>query len=315
VAEWQSRRDAEMQRHRDIKAMNYRDTVFLSVAENLSFTKAANELNISQPAVTKHIKELEERYHTTLFERKGNKIYLTQSGKKVYNAFKKIAQQYRELDFEISQMHNSISGEFKIGASSTISQYLIPKVMASFHKRYPDVRIFLINGNSFEMEQLLLDNKIDMALVENHSSQSGISYKTFLNDELVVVTGKNSVYSKLKTISKEELSKLPIVLREHGSGTLEVIKESFDTQGFDFENINTPIHLGSTESIKNFLQDFDGLAILSEKAVTTELYLKTLIKVNVKGFQIPRKLRIAYKRGYKSRQVEIFETFLLSYNF
>lgn len=295
--------------------MDYRDSVFLTVAENLSFSKAAEHLNISQPAVTRHIKEMEERYSTNLFERKGNKIYLTKSGEKAYNALKQIAQQYRELDFEIGQIHSSLSGEFKIGASSTISQYVIPKVIASFHKRYPKVQIILLNGNSFEMETLLLNNQVDLALVENSSSQSGLKYKDFLNDELIVVTGANSVYAKRDYISRDDLSQLPIVLREQGSGTLEVIKAALSKQGINFENINTLIHLGSTESIKNFLMDFDGLAIVSAKAVKTELFLKSLIKLEVSGFTIPRKFRISYKLGHKSRQVELFENFLLNYNF
>lgn len=295
--------------------MDYRDTVFITVAENLNFSKAAKDLNISQPAVTKHIKELEDRYNTNLFERKGNKVYLTQAGEKVYNAFKQIAQQYRELDFEIGQIHNSISGEFKIGASSTIAQYLIPKTIASFHKRYPKIQIYLMNGNSFEMEKLLLENKVDIALVENHSSQSGIKYKNFLDDELIVITGANSVHAKRESITKEDLAQIPIVLREQGSGTLEVIKEAFAKQSIDIDSINTLIHLGSTESIKNFLLDFDGLAIISEKAVMTELYLKTHVKLKVNGFTIPRKFRLAYKLGHKSQQVELFENFLSSYNF
>lgn len=294
--------------------MDYRDSVFISVAENLSISKAANESNISQPAVTRHIKELEERYNTNLLERKGNKIYLTKAGEKVYNAFKAIAQQYRDLGFEIGQMHDSISGEFKIGASSTISQYIIPKVIASFHKRYPKIQIYLMNGNSFEVEKLLLDNQVDVAMVENYSSQSGIGYIDFLSDELIVVTGQNSVYAKRDTITKDDLLKIPLVLREQGSGTLEVIKQIFSQQNISFKNLNTLIHLGSTESIKNFLQEFDGLAIISEKAVQNELYLKTLVKLNVSGFSIPRKLRIAYKQGHKSRQVELFEDFLLHYN-
>lgn len=294
--------------------MDYRDTVFIAVAENLSFSKAADDLNISQPAVTRHIKELEERYHTNLFERKGNKIYLTKAGEKVYNAFKQIAQQYRELDFEIGQLHNSISGEFKIGASSTISQYVIPKVIASFHKRYPKIQILLMNGNSFEMEKLLLENQVDMALVENYSSQSGIRYKNFMDDELIVVTGANSVYAKRESIGKNDLTRIPIVLREQGSGTLEVIRQALLQQNIDFKNLNTLIHLGSTEAIKNFLLDFDGLAIVSEKAVINELYLKTLVKLKVAGFTIPRKFRIAYKLGHKSRQVELFEDFLLKNN-
>jgi len=295
--------------------MDYRDKVFLSVAEHLSFTKAANDLNISQPAVTRHIKELEEHYKTNLFERKSNKIYLSEAGEKVYNALKIIDLQYRNLDFEISELQNAVSGEFKIGASSTISQYIIPKVIASFHKRYPNIQIFLRNGNSFEMEQLLLNNQIDIALVENLSSQSGIKYKDFLDDELIIITGKNSVYSKLDNISKEDLLEIPIVLREEGSGTLEVIKHNLNQQNISLENINTFIHLGSTESIKNFLQDFDGLAIVSEKAVQTELYMNTLIKLKVTGLSISRKLRIAFKQGHKSQQVELFENFLSAYNF
>jgi Transcriptional regulator len=294
--------------------MDYRDTVFIAVAENLSFSKAANDLNISQPAVTKHIKELEIKFNTNLFERKGNKIFLTRKGKIVYNSYKQIEQQYRELEFEISQLNHDISGDFIIGASSTISQYLIPKTIASFHKRYPKVNIHLINGNSFDMEQLLLNNKVDIALVENHSSQSGIRYKSFLDDELILVTGGNSIYSKRKTISKNDLLQFPIVLREKGSGTLEVIKEALLKQNLDFEDLNVPIHLGSTESIKNFLLDFDGLAIVSEQAVKTELYLKTLVKIKVTSLHIPRQFRIAYKMGHKSRQVELFENFLLGYN-
>jgi len=294
--------------------MDYRDSVFISVAENLSFSKAANDLHISQPAITRHIKELEERYKTTLFERKGNKIYLTTAGEKVYHAFKKISQQYRNLDFEIGQLHHNFSGEFKLGASSTISQYVIPKIIASFHKRYPQIQIYLLNGNSFEMENLLLDNKIDLALVENHSTQSGVQYTNFLDDELIIVTGKNSVYAKHDTISLQDLTQIPIVLREQGSGTLEVIQHTLKKQNIHFEQLNTLIHLGSTESIKNFLQDFDGLAIVSEKAVQNELYLQTLVKIKIVGFSISRKFRIAYKQGHKSKQVELFENFLVNYN-
>jgi len=295
--------------------MDYRDIVFLAVAENLSFSKAAEELHISQPAVTKHIKELENKYSITLFERKGNRIYLTKAGEITYNALQKIAQQYRDLDSEIGHLNNTDSGELVIGASSTISQYVIPKAIASFHKRYPKIQIRLMSGNSFEMEQLLLENKIDLALVENESSQTGIRYKSFLDDELIVVTGAKSVYAKRKNITLDDLRQFAIVLREQGSGSLEVIKKALIKQDVAIETLNTFIHLGSTESIKNFLQDFDGVAIISEKAAATELYLNSLIKLNVTGLTIQRKFRIALRQGYLSRQVDMFENFLLYYNF
>ena len=293
--------------------MDYRDSVFLSVAEHLSFSKAAEALHISQPAVSRHIRELEQRYDASLFERKGNRIYLTGAGEKVYHALREIAQHYRNLDFEMGELQNVQAGEIIIGASSTIAQYVIPRVMASFHKRYPHIQLHLMNGNSFEMEQQLLDNRVDLALVENLSSQAGIRYHDFLHDELIVVTGQNSLYAERGTIGKEDLLQIPLVLREEGSGTLEVIRQYFAQQKIPFEDLNTPIHLGSTESIKNFLLDFNGLAIRSEKAVQNELYLKTVVKLRVTGISFPREFRIALKTGHTSRLTDRFMQYLLNY--
>lgn len=295
--------------------MDYRDKVFISVAENLSFSKAANELFVSQPAITKHIKELEKQLQINLFERKGNKIYLTKAGKLTYGYLKKIEQQYRELEFEIGRLNETFLGELKIGASSTISQYLLPHAMASFHKRYPKIELHLINGNSFIMEQLLMQNEIDLALVENASSLSNIRYINFMNDELIVVTGSNSVYAKQKNITLSDFKEIPLVLREKGSGTLEVIMKALKSNGINFEELNTLIHLGSTESIKNFLKDFDGIAVVSEKAVTTEIYLNQLIQLNVKGLNMQRQFRYALNQGQTTQLVELFINHLNHYNF
>lgn len=126
---------------------------------------------------------------------------------------------------------------------------------------------------------------------------------------------RDSLYARQGAIGKEDLLQIPIVLREEGSGTLEVIRQFFDQHQIRFEHLNTPIHLGSTESIKNFLLDFNGLAIISEKAVQNELYLKTLIKLPVNGIIFPREFRIAHKIGHKSKLTDRFEQFLLNYNF
>lgn len=295
--------------------MDFRDKVFLSVAENLSFSKAAQELYISQPAITKHIKELENRLDINLFERKGNKVYLTQAGKITYDALKKIEQQYRDLEFEIGQLNESFMGVLKVGASSTISQYLVPHVMAAFHKKYPDVELFLYNGNSFDMEQLLLKNKIDVALVENESSQADIRYTDFLDDELIVVTGSNSIYAKQKTISISDFKEIPLALREKGSGTLEVIDSVLRQHNIVLDHLNTLIHLGSTEAIKNFLKAFDGIGVVSEKSITAEFYLNQLVRLDVKGLNIKRKFRIALRQGHESSLSHVFIEYLTSYNF
>lgn len=295
--------------------MDYRDEVFMSVAENLSFSKAAEELFISQPAVTKHIKELESKLNIALFERKGNKIYLSKAGKHTYKFLRQIKQQYRELEFDLGRLNNTFKGTLRVGASSTISQYLIPEVIAAFHKRYPKINLYLFNGNSFEMEQKLLENKIDLALVENESSQINIKYKNFLDDEIVVVTGSNSVYAKRKLISLPDIKQIPIVLREKGSGTLEVIRKALHRQKIDLEKLNILIHLGSTEAIKNFLCDFDGIALVSEKSIEKELILKRIFKINVKDLNINRKFRIAVRQGPELVIPKLFIDFLLHYNF
>ncbi|RZT96311.1 DNA-binding transcriptional LysR family regulator [Ancylomarina subtilis] len=295
--------------------MDYRDEVFLSVAENLSFSKAAEDLFISQPAVTKHIKELEAKLNMALFERRGNKVYLTKAGKLTYNYLNRIKQEYREMEFELGRLNDTFKGTLRIGASSTISQYIIPKVIAAFHKRYPKIELYLLNGNSFEMEQKLFDNEIDLALVENASSQASIKYIDFLDDELVIVTASNSVYAKKKSLSADDLQTLPIVLREKGSGTLEVIQKALSKYSIPIDKLNILIHLGSTEAIKNFLCDFDGIALVSEKSIEKELRLKEITKLTLNSIRLTRKFRIALLRGHEVSSTKLFIEFLSAYNF
>lgn len=295
--------------------MDYRDEVFLSVAENLSFSKAAEDLFISQPAVTKHIKELEARLNMALFERRGNKVYLTKAGKLTYSYLNRIKQEYREMEFELGRLNDTFKGTLRIGASSTISQYIIPRVIAAFHKRYPKIELYLLNGNSFEMEQKLFDNEIDLALVENASSQASIKYIDFLDDEIVVVTGSQSVYSKQKLISVADFMSLPIVLREKGSGTLEVIQKALSQHHIHLDKLNILIHLGSTEAIKNFLCDFDGIALVSEKSIEKELQLKEITKLSLNSIRLNRKFRMALLQGHEVSSTKLFIEFLSAYNF
>ncbi|WP_075590891.1 LysR family transcriptional regulator [Labilibacter marinus] len=295
--------------------MDHRDNVFLAVAENLSFSKAAEELFISQPAVTKHIKELESKLNSTLFERKGNRIYLTKAGKINYEYLKKIKHQYEELEFELGQLNDTFKGTLRVGASSTISNYVIPEAIASFYKRYPNIDLHLYSGNSVEIQKKLVSNEIDIALVENNSSLSDLKYIDLLEDELVVVTGSNSVYAKRKQVSLADLKEIPIVLREKGSGTLEVIQQSLKKHNLRLDDLNIIIHLGSTEAIKNFLTNFNGIAILSEKSVKKEFQLKSIVKLSVKGLQFQRKLRIALKQGNVGHSTQTFINLLSKYNF
>jgi len=294
--------------------MDYRDEVFLKVAQNLSFSKAANELYISQPAVTRHIKELENKYNTPLFERKGNKIYLTQSGNLLYQELKNIKTLYDELDYKIGSLNNMYKGKLKIGASTTISQYVLPKLVASFIKKYPQIEITVMNGNSDEIEKKLQQKEIDIALVENEHSQQNIKYIPFTYDKLIAVTSGQGIYSRKKQFSLQDLYQIPIIMRERGSGTLQVIQNYFKKNKLDFNKLNIALHLGTTEAIKNFLKDFDAIAFLPEVAVEDELLRKELVPLKIKSIDIKRNFRIAQRIGPPSSTALIFIDELMRYN-
>ncbi|WP_462318298.1 LysR substrate-binding domain-containing protein [Marinilabilia sp.] len=295
--------------------MDYRDEVFLQVAELLSISKAAERLFISQPAVTKHIQELENKLDIPLFERKGNRIYLTRAGKITAIHLKSIKQQYQELEFELNQMNNTYKGKLRMGASSTITQYVVPPVIAAFHTRYPDIKLSLLNGNSEDMTRKLLNNEIDVALVENQDTHQNIHYIDFLDDEIVAVTNPKSLYARRRKVFNEELLKTPLVLRENGSGTLEVIKKAFATNNLPFDEMNVILQLGSTEAIKNFLSDFEGISFISEKAVKKEIHRKELVKLKTPTLSITRQFRIALRQGPEMKLSRLFIDYLINYNF
>lgn len=202
---------------------DFRLKVFASVAKNLSFTKASQELFISQPSVTKHIQELEAAYQTRLFERKGNSIILTEAGRVFWEYSKRILEGYSRLEYEMSLLRNVHSGELRLGASTTIAQYVLPPLLAHFAERFPQITLNLLSGNSAQIEKALTEHRIDLGLVEGNARQQNLKYTAFMSDELVAVVNTHSRWSKCDEIEPSELCQIPLVLRERGSGTLDVL--------------------------------------------------------------------------------------------
>lgn len=162
--------------------------VFYTVASEKSFTKAAHKHNITQPAVSKHIQELERIYGITLFERRGSSILLTEAGKILYEQAKNIDAIYREIDYRISSLKEEHKGELRLGASTSIAQYVLPEVIARFYNYYPAIKVSLISGNTEQIEQALLDKEIDLAFVEGLPSNHLLHYSEYMDDELAPIT-------------------------------------------------------------------------------------------------------------------------------
>ena len=271
--------------------------VFRSVAQNLSFTKAAKELYISQPAISKHIQELEQEYNTRLFDRMGNHIQLTRSGKLLLDHCDMILQHYQQMDFEMHALHKKYSGELRIGASTTISQYVIPEYLAKLLNAYPDLSVTMFSGNSREIESELIMNRIDIGLVEGNIHQPELKYTPFEKDELVVIVGKDNPLAQRDEMSLKELCQQPIVLRELGSGTLDVIEYYLHQNNIHLSDLQIVMQFGTTEGIKHFVKKSNSLGIVSIRSITDELLRGEFKVIELTGVHFERTFSIVEKRG------------------
>lgn len=292
--------------------MDFRLKVFHSVACNLSFTKASRELFISQPAISKHIHELEVLYRTPLFERTGGRIRLTAAGELLLSHTRKILAAYRQMDFEMNLLTDHVAGELRLGASTTIAQYVLPPVLSSFIKKFPNIHVSLLNGNSREIEQALEDGKITLGLVEGTIRQSRLHYRPFLKDELVVVTHVNSRYASFDEITLDQLQTMPLVLRENGSGTLDVLEAALLAHNIKLSSLSILMQLGSTESIKLFLESSDALGIVSVRAVARDLMAGRLKVIDVEHFKAERMFSFVQPQGAHGGLEESFIRFVES---
>ena len=287
---------------------DFRLRVFVEVARRLNFTKAAQELFISQPAVTKHIQELESLFRVQLFERSGGRIALTGAGRLLLARAETILEGYRRLKLEMNLLTDSFDGELRLGASTTIAQYLLPEVMARYIARYPDVKLSLMTCNSRQVEEALSDQRIDLGLVEGCSHQPGLKYTRFADDELVLVTGARNAAAR-EEISLEELLSLPLVLRETGSGTLEVIEQALAAHHVRLSQLRILLQMGTTEGIKSFLAGSDAYAIVSVVAVARELAEGRLRVVEVNGLELKREFAFVHPQGGGHELAEHFMRF------
>ena len=293
--------------------LDYRLSVFQSVARNLSFTKASNELCITQPAVTKHIKELESEFSIKLFDRVGNKIVLTHAGTILLSYAEQIVALHNEAKFELSRLTGNVEGNLRIGASTTIAQYVIPPVLAKFHEQSSNIKLSLVTGNTEYIERRLLKNEIDIGIVEGKPTNQDIRYSPFLNDELLIFTSaKNNSISEV--VSLQELVTLPLVLRERGSGTFEIIEKRLQQCDVSSKQMNVLMFLGSTEAIKSFVKTGTGVGIVSRFAIASELVSGVFKVISCDDVQFLRQFYFISPQGPEPTGLsKLFHDFLMKH--
>lgn len=285
--------------------LSFSHEVFYEVATQLSFSKAAASLYISQPAITKHIQSLEKQYKVSLFERKGITVSLTAEGKILLEYITRGRELQRQLAFDITRQKNlhQAKGSLTLGTSTTISLYVIPPVFSAFHQQYPNFDLKLVNRNSENILKALLDQEIDLAITEGKNNITSVRYQFFLTDEVVPVCSARSHLARRKSIPAEELKDIPVALRERGSGTLSAVAEALQKCRLSIGDIRNKIVLGGTEALKNFLLDDTCLGFLPLRSVAKQLKNGELVKLSIPGLTINRAFYFMQRRGSEADRI------------
>jgi DNA-binding transcriptional LysR family regulator len=261
--------------------------VFHTVAKLLSFTRAAEALHMTQPAVTFQVRQLEEAFNTRLFDRTHNKVSLTPTGEKVSDFAERIFDLYTEMENSVRDLTGEISGALTIGASTTIAEYMLPALLGEFKNRYPEINLRLKVSNSEGIVSMVEQNVIDLGVVEAPVSNKNLIVEVCKDDHLVVVAAPDhELAQRGGKVRPAELKQYPFVSREEGSGTREVIMQYLLDENVNPAEMNYCLELGSPEALKGAVEAGMGISILSRSTIDKELKLNTLVELQLQKFRV-----------------------------
>ncbi len=255
--------------------------VFHTVARLLSFTKAAEALHMTQPAVTFQVRQLEDYFNTRLFDRTHNRITLTEVGERVFEYAERIFDLYAQMENSVKEMTGDISGVLLIGASTTIAEYMLPALLGDFKNRYPEVTIRLRVANTDEIVSMVENNIIDLGVVEAPVHNKSLAVELCRMDQLVAIVPPKHPLAQQERVTVEEIAQYPFISREEGSGTRDVILDYFAQANLSIYDLNVAMELGSSEAIKGAVTSGMGLSILSRATIQKELQLGTLRSIEL----------------------------------
>lgn len=283
--------------------------VFHAVAKHLSFTKAAEALLMTQPAVTFQIKQLEEQYNTRLFERGHGRIALTPAGEMVFDYAERILGLAAELETRLAEMTGQMRGLLLVGASTTIAEFMLPRVLGEFNALYPQVRARLTVANSETIESRIAEHTLDIGLIESPAKLSSLQSEVCCDDELQVICAPDYPLAQNAAATPRALLDYEFISREPGSGTREVTDNYFREAGVAPERLKALMELGSPEALKGVVSTGLGFAIVSRATFGKELQLGSLVAIPLDP-PLKRRLSLVYpKEKFRSRVVNTFVDF------
>jgi DNA-binding transcriptional LysR family regulator len=288
--------------------------VFCTVAETKSFSKTSEIIHLTQPAVSLQIQALEEKYETKLFDRSSSTVTLTPAGETLYKYAKEILTLYTSAEKAIGKQTGLVKGSLSIGAGSNIGNFILPTLITEFKRIHPKIKIYLLVNNSKRVIELLNAGNIDLGLVEGDVSRQKMIVKKLLSDELLLIVSPEHHWAKKKEVSISELAREPFILREPGSGTRQMIEKFLARHDITLHDLKISAILGSTEAIKDAVENGLGISIISRWAVRKENRYGTLHLLSIKEEKMVRDFSLIMKKNsVSSNSLEEFVSFLKAY--
>lgn len=283
---------------------------FYHVAKSLSFSAAAEELFVTQPAVTKHVKLFQEFFNLRLFRKRKGKLYLTDEGKSVLSYASRIFDLEKQLEDAIGGFQNQKQGSLRIGTTKTYAKYLMPRLLAPFQKTYPDVIIELDEGSSLGMIESLLNFRNSLALVASFFDNPEIHYQPLLIEEIVLIASPDHHLAREESIPYSGLAGVPMVMKEHGSGTRNQIEKLARDRNITF---NVIAESSNMDFIKQLVKSRRAISFVVKTAVGPELASGELIALPIECQKLTLEVHLACLRGYElPLTAKAFQNYLLS---
>ncbi len=274
--------------------MDVRDLqVFLSVARHLNFTRAGEEVNLSQPSVSVRMRQLEHDLGSKLFEQLGKKIALTEAGQLLVPYAAGVIASMNDARYAIHELQGLERGSLRIGASTTPGMYLVPRTIAHFKHRYPKIEMHLTVKDTRQIEEGVINNEFDFGFVGGHLAGDEVDVVPWLTDELVLIVPVGHRLAGRRIVKPPDLLREKFILREEGSATRAIVASHLRKCRIEPDAV---MEMANPESVKKAVQNGLGIAFISAFAVETELLAKTLVAIKIQTLEIRRDLKVVYRK-------------------
>jgi len=287
--------------------------IFTKLAENKSFSQTAEEMHLTQPTISFQIRSLEKYYKVKLFERTTRELSLTAEGEILNEYAKKIIDLNRQASEAMNEVSGLKRGELNLGASTIPGEYILPKRLKSFQRKFPQIKISLKIADTEEIIEEVLEKKLDLGVVGSKIKHRDLIYDEFVQDELVLIASRETKPKRLKKLTLEDLKKMPFLVREKGSGTRKTMLEALAKKNIYPEDLNIVMELGSTEAVKSAVEAGLGISFVSRWAVKEGIKLKKLKILKIPNFSIKRYFYLVSNRKHTLPKAgQVFRYFLLA---